>query len=407
MSNRPKILMLTTQLGYGGAETSFIRLANFLAQSMEVTVALFTGDYGKDGAYALGHEPLHATITLLDKADTVSSPRRWWRRIAALRQLKHGKHATISFLSGPNLANVLSGQRDRTIVSLRGSRLYDPVAPTLQRCIFQYVLDPIVFRLAAHIVPVSAGLMYEIQRAAGTGMLSKVRVIPPFVEAASLAGRLSEAVPEPYARLQGQPVIVAVGRVSVEKGFHHLIRIFHTVAQSHPGAKLLLVGDGPMMATLRAQCTGLGLTMDDVTPGTASVLFAGYQKNPLPLMQCGRVYALASATEGFPSVLLEAMAAGLPVVAADTPWGARAILADDAKPATQPYPTWQPTEAPYGTLMPPIDAPEYAAHWQRILGSYMERPGVPNPHCAERVRRYDLATVGAQWQQLIEGLTRR
>ena len=63
--------MLTTQLGYGGAETSFIRLANFLAQSMDVTVALFSRDYAK-GAYASGHEPLQANIVLLDAPQTAT-----------------------------------------------------------------------------------------------------------------------------------------------------------------------------------------------------------------------------------------------------------------------------------------------------------------------------------------------
>lgn len=39
---RPRLLMLTTQLGYGGAETYFVRLANHLAQDRPVTIALFT-----------------------------------------------------------------------------------------------------------------------------------------------------------------------------------------------------------------------------------------------------------------------------------------------------------------------------------------------------------------------------
>lgn len=400
---RKKILLLTTQLGYGGAETSFIRLANFLAQSMEVQVALFSGDYGA-GAYALGHEPLHAPVLLLDSPTPCGRLRRWWQRIRRVRQLKRGQDATISFLSGPNLVNVLAGHNHRSIVSLRGSRRYDPVASPTQRTLFQHLIDPLIFRLAARIVPVSAGLGNEVRAAAGSKALAKICVISPFLRTETLAARLAEPVEEHYAALRGQAVIVATGRLSVEKGFHHLIRVVAALGASHAGVKLLLVGDGPELPALRALCTRLEITMDITTQGIPSVLFAGYQKNPLPLMALGRVYALTSATEGFPSVLLEAMAAGVPVVAADAPWGARAILHPSAPPTAEPYPTMQPTQTDYGTLLPPIAPPEHEAAWVRCLAEHLAAaPSVP-PSIAERVAAHDIAPIGAQWVKLIESL---
>jgi len=399
MSTRCKILMIQTQLGYGGAETSFIRLANFLAQSMDVSVALFS----TKGKYDAGHEALNAPVVVLDTPESASRVLRWGRRIVRIRKLKKHHDATISFLSGPNLVNVLSGNNARTVVSLRGSRFYDPVVPRRQKWIFQYLLDPVIYHLAARIVPVCDGLKHEIRAVAGERTLKKVRVISPFVEEKTMARHLAQVPPEPYGVLKGQPVIVGVGRLSLEKGFHHLIRVFAELTKTHSGIKLLLVGDGPMMPELRAMCSAYGIVMDDVTPGVNSVVFAGYQENVLPLMAVSSIYAMTSATEGFPNVLLEALAAGLPVIAANAPWGMRAILCDTPSPTAEPYPTQQATQADYGVLMPRIDAPEYQQVWVDILTEYLRAPK-ENPKAKSRVHDFDLVKVGEKWKQLIESL---
>lgn len=400
MIARKRILLLTTQLGYGGAETSFIRLANFLAETMNVTVALFTSDYGA-GSYSTGHEPLNARIVLLDDPTPTRRLQRWWRRLVRLRALKAQHAATISFLSGPNLLNVLAGYHARSVVSIRGSRFYDPVAPLRQQWLFRYICDPIIFRLAARIVPISDGLKHEIRHSGGAQALAKTQVIPPFISAELWQQRLAEPAPVAYTALKGQKVIVAAGRLSVEKGFHHLIRVFAQLTQHVPDAKLLLIGDGPMLAELRAQCATLNLPMDDLTPGVASVIFAGYQKNVLSCMALGRVYAMCSATEGFANVILEALAAGLPVIAADTPWGARYILHPDGTNPAEPYPTHQPMNTPYGTLMPRIDLPEYASIWTETLAAQLTHP---SPPATQRAADFDTTVIGPHWHALLRSM---
>jgi glycosyltransferase involved in cell wall biosynthesis len=391
-----RVLMLTTQLGYGGAETSFIRLANHLAESMEVTVALFTSDYGMQ-SYAKGHAPLHAKVELLDDASRAKGRlARWWARVQRVRALKAKHDVIISFLSGPNLVNALSGRTARSIVSLRGSRVYDPVAPHKQRWLFQYLLDPITYWLAGYVVPVSPGLVHELPR--GT---KQVFAIPPFIDKETLGASLAEPLPASYEALRGQKVIVAVGRLSVEKGFQHLIRVVGVIAKQQAGVKLLLVGDGPMAPALRSACAAHGLAVDDMSPNSNAVIFAGYQKNVLPFMKLGQVYALTSATEGFPSVLLEAMVAGVPVVAADTPWGARAILDEYVQGAPTPYPTTTAKQTDYGTLLPRIDAPEYESIWVNALSQHIEGNVLLTPLAAARPDDFSLAHVGAVWKSLI------
>jgi glycosyltransferase involved in cell wall biosynthesis len=220
-------------------------------------------------------------------------------------------------------------------------------------------------------------------------------------------GRAQIDAPDRFRALKGQPVVVAVGRLSVEKGFHHLIRVFADLSDSVPGAKLLLVGDGPMMETLHSTCSEEGLAVDDPSPGRAAVLFAGYQEDPVPLVALGRVFAMTSATEGFPNVMIEALAAGLPVVAADTPWGARAVLSADLSSTREPYPTHAPTVSDFGILMPRIDRPEHDDAWVGTIEGILRDPERARGFAdrgPERVRHLDISCIGPEWRALIDEL---
>jgi glycosyltransferase involved in cell wall biosynthesis len=75
---------------------------------------------------------------------------------------------------------------------------------------------------------------------------------------------------------------------------------------NHPGARLLLVGDGPMRGELEALAARLGVA--------ESVHFAGYQPRPERYLATMDVFALTSRMEGLPLAILEALAAGVPVV---------------------------------------------------------------------------------------------
>ena len=408
MKKQPRILMLTTQLGYGGAETSFIRLANYLVQSMAITVVLFTSNYGK-GGYADNHETLNADIVLLDNEKPSGRLRRWWYRLNRLHQLKKKHDVCISFLSGPNVLNVLAGQNAKTVVSLRGPRMHDTNTPFCIRQIFQYILDPIVLNLAAKIVPVSSGLCNEVHFLGGPWTLSKVMIISPFIISQEHFQRAQESPPETFLSLKNQPLIVAVGRLSIEKNFQHLIPIFAKLSQKKMGAKLLLVGDGPMMDILRSLCSSLGLIMDDMTPGINSVIFAGYQKNPLAFMALGRVFVLPSGTEGVPNVLLEALATGIPIVAADAAWGARSILSTENLYKKKPYPTQHATIAEYGILMPRIDDVHYYDEWARVLDECLREEVCDYVFAEKRKKRvydYDMSKVAPNWEELIYSLVK-
>ncbi|MFH1724161.1 MAG: glycosyltransferase [Elusimicrobiota bacterium] len=86
-----------------------------------------------------------------------------------------------------------------------------------------------------------------------------------------------------------------------------LIRSLPSVLKALPKARLLLVGDGPLRTELEALARSLGVE--------SAVRFAGHQSDPAPWLSCLDVYVQSSWGEGMGSVLLEAMACGVPIVA--------------------------------------------------------------------------------------------
>jgi glycosyltransferase involved in cell wall biosynthesis len=103
------------------------------------------------------------------------------------------------------------------------------------------------------------------------------------------------------------PVIGTVGRLNEVKCQDLLLRSFARLKASRPDARLLLVGDGPQRDRLEALAVQLGVR--------EAVHFAGYQANPERFLAVMDVFALTSRMEGLPLAILEAWAAGLPVVA--------------------------------------------------------------------------------------------
>ena len=105
----------------------------------------------------------------------------------------------------------------------------------------------------------------------------------------------------------GVPLIGFVGRLTGQKGVDVLLNAFAIVHRALPTARLLLIGDGPQRAALAALAGGLQIS--------AAVHFAGWREDARAQMAALNVLAIASRWEGFGLVTLEAMQAGVAVVA--------------------------------------------------------------------------------------------
>ena len=188
------------------------------------------------------------------------------------------------------------------------------------------------------------------------------------------------ALPDPLPRvtasdlLSRPPEIVAIGRLSPEKGHGLLLRAMSLMHTRE--TRLTLVGEGPRRSHLEEQVRHLGIA--------ERVRFAGWQENIWPWLARARVLALPSRTESFGNVVVEALAAGLPVVSTDTP-GPAEILAGDAR---------------LGRLVSLTEAEDMAA----ALDAALADPGDPAPRQA-RAADFSVARGVDAWERLILEVT--
>lgn len=107
--------------------------------------------------------------------------------------------------------------------------------------------------------------------------------------------------------IEGEPVIVSIGRLTEEKGQIYLIKAFAGIVSEYPGAKLLFVGDGPLRSFLESEARSLELENN--------VIFAGIRNDIPEMLIMADIFVLPSLEEAMPMALLEAMAAKMPIVA--------------------------------------------------------------------------------------------
>lgn len=132
------------------------------------------------------------------------------------------------------------------------------------------------------------------------------------------------------------PYIVAVGRLTPNKNFAMTLRGY---AQSGETAPLVILGEGPERTALEGLVAELGLR--------GRVLMPGYVANPFPIVANAKYLVSSSNAEGFPNVLVEAMALGRPVIATDCEAGPADILSPERQPEKESV-----TRAAYGLLVP-------------------------------------------------------
>ncbi|MGG7036351.1 MAG: glycosyltransferase [Flavobacterium sp.] len=120
-----------------------------------------------------------------------------------------------------------------------------------------------------------------------------------------------EINPIPFETGTGDTIhFVHVGGFTFEKNHAGLLKIWKKIADSHPNAKLHLLGDGPLRENTRDEVINLKLEN--------SVVFHGWVKNPMDYMVNAKALLLPSIIEGLPGVILEAMYCKTPVIAYDT-----------------------------------------------------------------------------------------
>lgn len=169
---------------------------------------------------------------------------------------------------------------------------------------------------AEAIVAVSQGVADDLVRTTGLPA-SRVEVIYNPVITSDLLAAKASPPPHPWLEPGQPPVVMGVGRLTAQKDFFNLIRAFAHVRR-RIRARLMILGEGDDRQGLEALIGELGLGEDVALPG--------FTPGAHGFMARAAVFALSSAWEGLPTVLIEAMALGRQVVSTDCPSGPREIL---------------------------------------------------------------------------------
>ncbi|WP_269496976.1 glycosyltransferase family 4 protein [Castellaniella sp. S9] len=309
-----RILFLVSSMHGGGAERVAATLANAWARrGDEVTLVCCYSGRGTC-AYALDEG-----VRLLWLADRLRGP-RWWRPLAklpALRALAReaAPDRVLSFLTNVNVTALLAtrGLGLPVVVSERT----DPG--------HSVNLEPVLRWLRRWTYPWAHRVVVQTRRS-----------MPPLMRAAPGTRRLS-AIPNPLpdglpAARDGEPGgrhrLAALGRFNPVKRFEALVEVFAGLAPRHPDWDLVIWGDGPRREACLRRVAELGLE--------GRILLPGRSETPWRELLGAHGFVLSSAVEGFPNAMLEAMALGLPCVAADCPSGPRELSRDGRDAALVP-----------------------------------------------------------------------
>jgi glycosyltransferase involved in cell wall biosynthesis len=315
-SNRmTDVAIFLMDLDGGGAERVMLNLARgFAEQGLKVDLVLVKAE----GPYLsqLPQLPQNVRVIKLESSRLILS------LPALARYLKQEQPPVlISALEDTNMvalwARKLAGVSTQVVVTvhnhLSGAAKY--ATKLKHRLTPQFVKW--FYPWADTIVAVSQGVAEDlIEMGLPT---EKIKAIYNPIVTPELSEKFKESVDHPWF-LPGQtPVILGVGRLDKQKDFPTLLNSFAKVRQQLQ-VRLMILGEGGERSYLESLAQELGLAED--------VVFPGFVANPHAYMARADVLVLSSAWEGFGNVLVEAMAAGTPIVSTDCESGPAEILAN-------------------------------------------------------------------------------
>lgn len=172
-----------------------------------------------------------------------------------------------------------------------------------------------LYRLADGVVAVSQGVAEDLKKNYWVRK-DRVKVIYNPVIGNKLWKQMSEPS-QAITGLDGEKYIIAVGNMVGHKDYPTLLKAF-ALMKDDGAFKLLILGDGPQRAALEQQIIELGLQ--------GRVLLPGFVSNPYALIKKAQVYVLSSDWEALPTVVIEALAAGVAIVSTNCEYGPDEIL---------------------------------------------------------------------------------
>lgn len=367
---KKRIVFHLPSLAGGGAERVFVLMANEMAaRGHAVTLFVWSARGPNAELRNPGVRLINLELPMRGEGFGKAGTLRGLARSAAFLR----RERPDAVFSGPQFANLMmtlalmAGLSRASFfpsyhapASLHGKRLGERVAR---------ILTWLVARCATRAIAVSEGVGRDlVARGFRDGQVVVIHnPLPP--------AHTRAPGPHPWAAaleaMGDGPVIVTLGRLVPVKDHRTLLEAFSRLDPAR-GHRLVIFGDGPLKEDLVAHAGALGIA--------GRTLFPGYVNDPAACYACADLFVLSSVKEGFGNVLIEAMAAGVPVVSTDAPYGPREILADGR----------------LGALVPVGNAAALA----RAIEETLERPPVSDD-LRRRSAGFSIDIVGDRYESLL------
>jgi glycosyltransferase involved in cell wall biosynthesis len=374
-----RLTLAISSLAAGGAERVMSTLANHWA-ARDWSVTLITLSPTTSDFYRV--HPAVRRIGL--NASGVS--RTVWRALSnnaqRVRRLREAMcesepEAVISFMAPTNVLTLLAARTENcpVIVSERADPTRYPLSPVwtgLRRVTYPWA-DAVVVQTP------------EVRRWAERFLRHDVvNVIPNPVIPPTDESHADDEAKDAGSEVSGASRlrhVVALGRLDNQKGFDLLIRAFAQCRRDRPEWRLTIIGDGEERRSLETLARQLGVASD--------VDFRGLVVGPQAILRKSDLFVLSSRYEGFPNALLEAMAVGLAVIAADCPSGPSRILRDGFD----------------GMLVPVDDVGALATTMAALMDDEGRRKQL-GERATTVTERFNIQHVVATWESLLDQVTR-
>lgn len=318
-----KICILALHLGYGGVEKSIAALANLLALEKHYQVEIVS-------IYQLYKKPVFTIsekvkIKYLLKEELTPNAKEWKESVKQKRPfkiLKESWHSLkVLYLRRKTMALYLKESDADVIISTRDF-LNDLLStygnPKALRIAWEHNHHHNNRKYAMDVVRSAKHLDYLVLVSKDLQRFYRREMIEYPCKCVYIPNTLEKMPPRKSPLTKKR--LVSVGRLSPEKGYLDLLKIYQIVREKNPDWVLDIIGDGNERSALEAYIKENQL-QDSVT-------LHGFQDSDYidKILQKSSIYVMTSFTESFGIVLLEAMSHGLPCLAFDSAEGAREII---------------------------------------------------------------------------------
>lgn len=363
---RRRVMHVVRGFGTGGTEMMCLRLTRHWQKRFDQSVVSWSGAPNTLEAEFRGI----ANVTLeMAPAGLGNIARGAWLRTLIQRDTPD---ALLMHIFGHPHVIAAFAARSAGVRALAAMAGNPPPQTVAQRCHWSAILAASRF-LRCPVVSCSKAVERELNNL-GAGMPVGSAPIPNGIDDDAIAAAVDTSR---NVRSKSWPVIGMVARLNEIKDHATLLQAFAYLRGTHVEAELLLVGDGPLRRQLEEQAKRLGISMQ--------IRFLGERIDVLDLLGGIDVYAFSTTrAEGFGIALIEAMAAGIPIVATDVP-ACREVLGGGAA----------------GLLVPPGNAAAFACALSELLQNDERRRRLVEA-ARDRVKReYSIDVCARRWEQVL------